>query len=64
MLAKGRARDQKDEKGSNVEISATDAGAIPSDARPYQVIGRDYGIAASAIGRIRQRKSWQAIIIQ
>ena len=61
MHAKGRARDQTGENGSKAKVTTAVATAILADARPYAAIAQDYGIAASTVGSIKQRKSWKGL---
>ena len=64
MHAKGRARDQSGENGSKAKINALEAAAILADARPYAEIAKDYRIAESTVGSIKQRVSWKAIVVE
>ena len=61
MFAKGRANVRKGEDAPGALLSRQDVEKILSDARPYEQIAADHGVARSTIGSIKQRKSWRDI---
>lgn len=61
MVAKGRVPDQTGENAPGAILTAAMAVAILSDARTYAVIAKDFGIAASTVGSLKQRVSWKAV---
>lgn len=60
-IAKGRARVPKGADAGHAVLSEEQVRTIVLDARPYAQIAADYGVAASTIGSIKQKKSWKSL---
>lgn len=57
-IAKGRARIPFGEDSGPAKLTEAQAQAILLDPRPYTEIASDYGVAASTVGTLKQRRSW------
>lgn len=60
-IAKGRARVPKGQDSVHAKLTEAQARSILLDPRPYRDIARDYGIAYSTVGSIKQRESWEHV---
>lgn len=58
-MAKGRHRWMRGEDAGHAILTEDQARSVIGDARPYAQIAADYGVTASAIGDIKNRKSWR-----
>lgn len=63
-IAKGRMRVAEGENGGHAVLTEKQVKAIVLDPRPYAQIAADYGVKASTIGSIKQRKSWKSVDIK
>ena len=63
MSEKSRGGDQKGEKGSKAKLTESQVIAILRDSRKQAEIAEAYGVSATTIGSIKQRKSWSHIAI-
>lgn len=60
-IAKGRARVAVGTATGHAVLTEEQARSVLADPRPYAQIAADYGITASTVGSLKQRKSWKHI---
>jgi len=60
-IAKGRHKVLSGENSPHAKITEEEAKAILTDPRPYSLIASEYNIAASTVGSIKNKNSWQGL---
>ena len=61
MIAKGRDRKVQGEESPHAKLTAPAVRSIRSDGRSYKLIGREYGVSAQTVFRIKRRTTWKSV---